>query len=337
MTAVKSNLYKLAAPRLRSPFFWIGLIISLAGVFLSVRELEWRRLFALWHQIDGRWVALAAAMILVHTLVRAARWRALFSPPVPSFEVTLTAMLVGQVMNYLLPARSGDIPRIYWLGERGSQSKARALGTMAVEKVLDLVLLVLVLFLVPFWVPARPSWLAQATWGVGIALVVLYVGLRAGLAWQGPLVSRLGSIAERRNVQWWPAIRVRLTRLVEGVEGLRRSPVLGRAVALSLVAWFWGAAANLAIFLALGLPPSWPMALTVSAALRVGLALPSLPASVGVYEGTVVLALAVFGVDRATALSYGVLMHLVDFLPPVAMTLWLVWRSQLKARFSDEG
>jgi uncharacterized membrane protein YbhN (UPF0104 family) len=78
------------------------------------------------------------------------------------------------------------------------------------------------------------------------------------------------------------------------------------------------------------------MALTVSAALRVGVALPSLPASIGVYEGTIILALAVFDIDRETALGYGVLMHIVDFLPPVAMTLWLVWRSQSKARFSDE-
>jgi len=275
-------------------------------------------------------------MILAHTLVRAVRWRALFAPPVPSFEVALTAMLIGQTMNTLLPARSGDIPRIYWLGERGGQSKARALGTMAVEKVLDLVLLVLVLFLVPFWAPAKPSWLAEATWGLGIALIFLYIGLRASLAWQRPLLSRLGWIADRYDVQWWPAMQARLARIVEGIGGLRRSHLLGRSVILSLMAWVWGAAANLATFRALGLPSSWPMALTVSAALRVGIALPSLPASVGVYEGTVVLALGVFGIDRETALSYGVLMHLVDFLPPVAMTLWLVWRGQSKTRFSDE-
>jgi hypothetical protein len=333
---VKPNLRTLTALRLKSPAFWIGLITSLSCAFLSVRELEWGRFITLWHQIDYRWVALAAAMIVAHTLVRAARWRVLFTPPVPSFEVALTAMLVGQTLNYLLPARSGDIPRIYWLGERGGQSKARALGTMAVEKVLDLILLVLVLFLIPFWIPTRPSWLREATWGLVIALVLLYVGLRAGLAWQKPLLSRLGSIADRCNVQRWPAMQERLARLVEGIEGLRRSHLIWRSVTLSLFAWIWGAAANLATFLALGLPPSWPMALTVSAALRVGIALPSLPASVGVYEGTVVLALSVFGVERETALSYGVLMHLIDFLPPVAMTLWLVWRSQLKARLSDE-
>jgi hypothetical protein len=107
-------------------------------------------------------------------------------------------------------------------------------------------------------------------------------------------------------------------------------------VALSLAAWIWGAAANLTTFVALDLPPSWLMALTVSAALRVGIALPSLPASVGVYEGTVVLALGVFGVDREVALGYGVLMHFIDFLPPVAMTLWLLWRGQLKTRLSNE-
>jgi len=336
VVAVKPNLRKLAALKLKSPTFWIGLITSLSCVFLSIHKLDWQRLSALWHQIDYRWVALAATMILTHTLVRAARWRALFTPPVPPFEVALTAMLIGQTMNYLLPARSGDIPRIYWLGERGGQSKARALGTMAGEKVLDLALLVLVLSLVPFWAPARPSWLAQATWGVVIALIFLYIGLRAGLAWQEPLLSRLGWIADRHNIQWWPTMQERLAHVIEGIEGLRRSHLLWRAVALSVGAWIWGAAANLATFLALGLPPSWPMALTVSAALRVGIALPSLPASVGVYEGAVVLALGIFNVDRATALSYGVLMHLIDFLPPVAMTVWLVWRSQLKTRFSDE-
>jgi uncharacterized protein (TIRG00374 family) len=336
VVAVKPSRYKPTALRFKSPAFWVGLVASLSCVFLSVRKLDWQRLSVLWHQIDYRWVALAAAMIIAHTLVRAARWRALFTPPVPPFSVALTAMLIGQTMNVFLPARSGDIPRMYWLGERGGQSKARALGTMAVEKVLDLLLLVLVLFLIPFWAPTRPSWLVKATWGMVIALTLLYIGLRVSLIWQQPLVSQLGRLADRNNLQWWPAMRERLVHLVDGIEGLGRSHVLWRTVVLSLVAWFWGAAANLGTFLALGLPPSWPMALTVSAALRVGIALPSLPASVGVYEGTVVLALAIFDVDREIALSYGVLMHLVDFLPPVAMTLWLVWRSHWATRFSDE-
>ncbi|NIV37605.1 MAG: hypothetical protein GWN58_51755, partial [Anaerolineae bacterium] len=120
-TAEKPNLRNLTAARLKSPLFWIGLMTSLACVFLSIYKLEWKQFVVQWRQIDYRWVALAAAMILAHTLVRAARWRTLFTPPVPPFEVALTALLIGQTMNYLLPARSGDIPRIYWLGERGGQ------------------------------------------------------------------------------------------------------------------------------------------------------------------------------------------------------------------------
>jgi len=334
---VKPNLCKLTAIQLKSPLFWIGLLASLACMFLSIHELDWLRLFTLWSRIDYRWVALAAAMILLHTLARAARWRALFTSPVPPFALALTAMLIGQAMNSLLPARSGDIPRIYWLGARADQSKARALGTMAVEKMLDLCLLVLVLFLVPYWAPAKPSWLVKAAWEVGIVLVALYVGLRAGLAWQKPLMRRLTKVARQHNVRWWPTLQKRLVHIVDGIEGLRNSHVLWRGVFFTLVAWFWGAAANLATFLALGLPLSWPMALTVSAALRVGVALPSLPANIGVYEGTVVLALGIFGVGRELALSYGVLMHLVDLLPPVALTLGLVWRSQWKTGFSDES
>jgi len=337
VVVVKPNLYRLAITKLKSPLFWIGLLTSLACVFLSIHNLDWQRLFALWRHIDYRWVALAAIMITTHTIVRAARWRALFPPPRPSFEVTLTAMLIGQTMNYLLPARSGDIPRIYWLGERADQSKARTLGTMAVEKVLDLALLVLVLFLVPLWAPARPPWLAKATWGVAIGLLLLYVGLRVILAWQTALADRLGRLADRYNARWWPTLREKLARVAEGIEALNRSHLLGWGLALSLLAWIGGAAANLATLRALGLPASWPMALAVSAALRVGISLPSLPASVGVYEGTVVLALSVFGIDRETALSYGVLMHLVDFMPPVAMALGLVWRGQSRARLIHEA
>jgi len=329
---MKLDSRRLAAILPKSPVFWIGLVASLACVFLSLHKLDWRRLFALWRHIDCRWVALAIAMILAHTLARAARWRALFTPPVPSFGAALTAMLIGQTMNYLLPARSGDIPRVYWLGERVGQSKARALGTMAVEKALDLALLVPVLFLIPFWAPTRPDWLVEATWGAAVALVVLCVGLRAGLAWQRPLLSRLGRMVERYDVRWWAVARGWLARVAEGVEGLRRAHLFGWAAVWSLAAWIWGAAANLAVFRALNMSSSWPMALVVSAALRVGVALPALPASIGVYEGTVILALSVFAVDREAALSYGVLMHLVDFLPPVVLTLWLVWRSQLKSQ-----
>jgi uncharacterized protein (TIRG00374 family) len=334
---VKSYLDRQITPKLRTPVFWIGLLTSLTCVFLSIHKLDWQQLSTLWHRIDYRWVAFGAAMILVHTLARAARWRALFPSPVPSLEVALTAMLIGQTMNALLPARSGDIPRIYWLAEQEGQSKARALGTMAAEKVLDLVLLVVVLFLVPCWAPAIPPWLTKATWGGVIALILLYLGLRAGLAWQEPLMNRLAEAARQHNIRWWLGVQERLARVAEGVQGLGEPHLLWRSALLSLVAWFWGAAANLAVLLALGLPLSWPMALIVSAALRVGIALPSLPANVGVYEGTVLLALGVFGVEREVALSYGLLMHLVDLLPPLALTLGLVWRNHLGIRSSNEG
>ena len=309
--------------------------MSLCCALLITYRLDWSRLFDLWHRTDYRWVILAAVLILTHTLARAARWRAIFAPPVPPFGVTLTAMLVGQTMNYLLPARSGDIPRAYWLGQCGGQSGARALGAMAVEKVLDLGFLVLVLLLVPLWAPASPSWLEEATWGTVVVLALLYILLRIGAAWQEPLLDRMARVADRLGIRWWTAAQARLARLVEGVQALRQARLLWRPVVLSLAAWIAGASANLATLRALGLPGTWPMALTVSAALRVGIALPALPASVGVYEGAILLALGLFAIDRETALGYGVLMHLVDFLPPVAMTLWLVWRSQLKPECPD--
>ena len=50
--------------------------------------------------------------------------------------------------------------------------------------------------------------------------------------------------------------------------------------------------------------------------LQIGVRVPSSPGSIGVLHYLSVLTLELFGVGRDLALSYGVLLHLVTYLPP---------------------
>jgi uncharacterized membrane protein YbhN (UPF0104 family) len=56
-------------------------------------------------------------------------------------------------------------------------------------------------------------------------------------------------------------------------------------------------------------------AMLVIVATNLALVVPSGPAAVGVFEAATVVALAVFGVDHATALSYGIVAHALNALP----------------------
>ena len=48
--------------------------------------------------------------------------------------------------------------------------------------------------------------------------------------------------------------------------------------------------------------------------LGLGVSIPSSPAFVGVFEGTIVAALALFGVDTSAALAYAITLHLLQII-----------------------
>ena len=60
--------------------------------------------------------------------------------------------------------------------------------------------------------------------------------------------------------------------------------------------------------------------------LQLGVAVPSLPGRVGLYEGLCIVVLALFGVDRDTGFAVGIVLHAVSFVPPIILGLYYAWR-----------
>jgi len=59
--------------------------------------------------------------------------------------------------------------------------------------------------------------------------------------------------------------------------------------------------------------PVW-WAIFAEGVLALGIALPSAPASLGVYEGTMVIALSILGIDKNSALSTAIILHSLQIL-----------------------
>jgi uncharacterized membrane protein YbhN (UPF0104 family) len=121
-------------------------------------------------------------------------------------------------------------------------------------------------------------------------------------------------------------------RLVDGLTGLQRPHVMLAAGGWSVLAWFFGALTNLALFKAFGLPLSLGIALILLAVLQLGVAVPSVPGRIGVFEGLCLVTLALFGVEANLALGYGIVLHAVVLLPPVALGLWWLMRLDAGSR-----
>ena len=293
----------------------VGLGAAALSIRLLVRELDWAAVVQALRSADYRWVSLALLAIVATFFVRAWRWQALLYRSEARLLPVMTALLVGQAVNTALPMRSGDLVRAAWIGPERGTGTSTALGSVALEKVWDLLALLACAILLLVWIPL-PGWFAESTWGTAATLSVGVGTLWGLLHWQDPLFRRAAQVLERFPAGWSAALLPRLRRLALGVESIRRPEASARALFWTVLTWGLGALANWAVLAAFGIP-SMSAAVFLLAALMLGGAVVPTPGRLGVFEGICVASLALFDVPGDLALAVGLALHLVVMGPPL--------------------
>src|SRR6266545_3222904 len=98
---------------------WVLWRASLAEVWRSLRSAEYSL------------IALGIPVILAGLIFRALRWRLLLLPlDKPSLSISFRSMMVGYLVNNLLPMRAGELVRAYVLAQQVSISKSAILATI---------------------------------------------------------------------------------------------------------------------------------------------------------------------------------------------------------------
>ncbi|MER3405311.1 MAG: hypothetical protein C4289_09260 [Chloroflexota bacterium] len=227
-----------------------------------------------------------------------------------------------------MPARLGEVVRVYMLGRREGIGKTAALATVMLERVLDGVTMLLFLGIAMLFVPLE-SWLARLL-GIGAALfagalLVLLLLARASALIVG-LIEAAAMILPP-NVRPWP---VRLAgAFMDGLHVLR-SPVLTlKALGASLAAWTCEALMYYLVALAFALVPPPAAILATTAVANLGTLVPSSPGYVGPFEFLVRRTLEAFGVSAEVALGYALVLHVVLLLPIILVGLFCAWREHV--------
>lgn len=309
----------------------MGAVLSIAIIYWLVRTVDVRQVVIAVRQVSGAWVMAGLLAVLVTLWARVLRWRALLDSGRVTGRGTLQALVLGQLLNLILPARLGDLGRAHLIKRQGYPSGAKALGTVALEKLWDIILLVGLVLSISWWHPL-PTWattpVRATAAGGGLLLLgtIILLVLRRRLA---PTRRRPGEVHSPGFGSWlYPS----MDRLIDGLSGLHRPRIMLAAGGWSLLAWFFGALTNWALFRAFNLPLSMGVALFLLVVLQLGVAVPSLPARIGVFEGLCIAVLGLFGVNANLAFAYGVMLHAVVLLPPVALGLWWLLRLEPGAR-----
>lgn len=309
----------------------LGLLIAALIIYLLLSVIDWRATLRALQQAHIGWVLVAAVSVIINGVAKSQRWRTLFPPdqPPPSRSQTFGILMAGQVVNFVLPLRSGDIFRAYFVGRDRGASTASAFGAIGAEKLIDVILVGLAAAIVLPLV-ALPSWINADGSQVGIVALVAalgWLGLILALPWINRLLARLG----KRSAL---AARVSgvLQRLLDGLTALRQWRRLPIVLLWTALVWGTAITTNLFLFRALDMPVELLNALIVLIIIYGGVSVPVVPGQLGVFEGLTVLALSLVGIDSATALAYALLLHLLVLLVPIVFGGWWLLRRTRQMR-----
>lgn len=109
---------------------------------------KWNYLYATWEKADKGWLMLVAGIFMLSQLVRAERWRMLLhsAESKTTFHQSLLALLTGYLVNLVIP-RGGEVTRCYSVHQFNKTPVEVSLGTVIVERILDVICLLLIVAL----------------------------------------------------------------------------------------------------------------------------------------------------------------------------------------------
>jgi glycosyltransferase 2 family protein len=306
----------------------LGVAISAALLVYFFRSVDLAELGRQLREAQWRWILIAAVLSPLQIWIRGQRWWYLF--PRGANPPGLTpAMMIGYMVNNIVPARAGEVARVYVVARRWSAAESgvprlhpfwTTLATLVVERVLDGLAVVIILAVLVLVVPVpriiEVGAIAMLVLDlVGIGVLIAFVVAPTLCA---RLITRLASPWPR--LQRWALTT--FETFVSGLDGIRTPSHAFPLILWTIAVWLAPALAAWTVLLALDLRLPLAAVWAVVAFVGLGVSIPSTPGYVGTFHGAAVLALGLFGVSRSTGFGYALLFHASQILP-ITVLGWL--------------
>lgn len=309
----------------------LGLAVTAVLLWWVLRGVHLTDVWRAFLDADHAWLAVSVLAVVGTVAARALRWHMLLVAAVPhaSLRSTALATMLGQGANNALPAHGGELARAVAIARLDRVSGATALGSIGVERALDVVtvatMLVAAVLARPLssgasTSPLRILLIAVGTVGVIVALLLVATrhATRIAAFSSAAAVKLLGDRAGSR-------VGAGITAGLAGIRVIDTPRRLVQATAMSVLLWLLNALALLCGLFAFDVQAPASAAFVLQAVLVVGIILPAAPGFFGPFEAAAVLALGWYGVSSQEAIGYILPLHIVAYFVPVLTLGTIAW------------
>ena len=296
-----------------------GLAIAAVFLWLAFGRVDWDAMVAVLGNATVAPLVLGLVALAAGFFVRIVRWWTMLRAlePAVRLRACVRPFLVSLAINNTVPLRAGDIARAVGFREALRSPAMRVVGTLLIERVLDLFVLVALFFVGMLALPegAIPRAVVTTAAVLGVATLA---GLLVLVLSPGRLrifVDRVVSSPSVSKRAWAPRAREAAHHLFDTFALIQSPARAFTLLGLSVLGWLlegamyacvaWSLAAN-----ASAIAP-WFAAATGTLATLI----PSSPGYVGTFDYFAILGMTAFGVSRVAATTFAMVVHLMLWLP----------------------
>ncbi|MFA5905087.1 MAG: lysylphosphatidylglycerol synthase transmembrane domain-containing protein, partial [Desulfobacula sp.] len=302
-----------------------GIIFSAATLYLSLRNVPMTDLFAYLAVIDYRWVLLSGAVAVPCFVLRAFRWRIILEDKKKlGFRSVFHPLMIGFMINSILPGRIGEVARPYILSKKENLPFTTTLATVAMERLMDMGFLILLSAIVLSTLDITPDFsisfgtyqlspeiLSSAGKGLFRLCLILIGGIlfimlpltrsliQKLILFTPEIIPFISTVSKNRIKAKFMQTLVNWIDLFAAGFSLLKNP-LKIAQCLGNTVLIWGGTALSFYVMAKGCPGvelSYPESVALMVIICLFIALPSAPGYWGLWEAGGVFGLSLFGIS----------------------------------------
>ncbi len=325
----------------------VSTLVICAAFWLALRNLDTGEVVRLIAGVKLGWVGLFLPVMLLGHFLRAVRWRMLLAKEAmrPPLFTLFTGVMLGYAMNMVVP-RLGEVSRPVYVARKLGIRSGMLIGTILLERLVDVIYLVALFLFVAFVLLRDPSHLPQVfgTDSLHTFWLVLFVIAAAAVPSIFWLALRHSDALEARIPTDRPIFRKAfgaLTSFSEGIASVGSIPSWPLFLLCSFGIWFCYILMTLIPLGMLDLDIRYGLGLKASTVITlvssIGILIPT-PGGLGTYHLFVQQAMhLLYGVLPAEGFTYATVNHGVTALLILGLTPLMLWIDKNSGAFAQRG
>lgn len=299
------------------------ILITFVFLFLAFHNVDFADLVEKLSSASIKWVLVFISFFILSHVVRAIRWKYIINSVKPNVSLlnSFAAVMVGYGINCAVP-RLGEVYRSLFLGKWENISRSSLLGTVIVERVIDILALafsvIISVFIFPGDLYSKIEWLRPTVYTIfvlmSIAIIILFLTVKFKEKFYNFIVKIIGKASPKMAKK----VAGIFSTFAVGFASLKGAKNILMTIFYSaLIMFIYGYNAYIGFYM-LGMEKIMPVSLSMGWVLMTisafGIVIPT-PGGTGTYHLiTITVLMSLFGFGQDISAAYAFLTHIISYI-----------------------